>query len=301
MFSYPEANATGPPTPPFLDTFLVVEVVTDARLSHSEIFHVLESSLNGSVLTGSPATAYAIGRFGTGHIAHLTDFCDADTLGLTGSLLTGNTIPLTSISGVVEPLISHPIGVFVDGLDAIDALTGLLNSSALVGHSSVSVLVAPSRDCADNSALPTAIGTPLAAFYTIVIRNDQPIRLQSGETVYESPTLEFYEPGDVNIPTYLFRIPLDLQPPALDAGYLSFFNPVTFEPEPILPTTLIGSHVGAHFFADVSLARGDRHSPQQPFLVDNRYRTDHYVVVDGRLAGCGPTGPRLYRRYRRDR
>ena len=272
-------------------TPLVVEVVTSARLSDSELFHMLELSLTGAVLTGSLATTYAIGRFDTGSVVHLTGFCEAASLGLSGPFLTGNTVPIIGIGGVVEPLVSQPIGVFVDGLSAIDPATGLLDRSGLVGHSNVAVLVGPSEDCAGGSTLPTVIGTPLSAFYTTVIRNDQPIRLQVGETLYETPSLTFYEPGDVNIPTYRFRVPLALQPSAFDAGYISFVNLDTFEVEPILPTTLIGSQAGAHFFAGVNLSHGDRDAIQQAFLVDTGTDLTLMSSFTAGMLGVDPQAP----------
>lgn len=263
--AHPKAATNGIPVEGF--TPLVVEIMTDARRSNLEFFHALEPSLAGSVLAGAPTSTYVIALFDTGSIAHLTAFCDAQYLGLTGPLLTENAAPVLGAGGIIELLVSQPIGVFVDGLDAINPETSQLDIAGLVGHSNVAVLAAPSEDCTDGSESPTVIGNHLSAFYTTVIRNDQPMSLQLDGILYETPTVAFYEPGDVNIPTYRFRVPLELRPPAIDAGYLPTINFETFEGEPVLPTTLIGDRVGSHFFTGVRLSH-DNHATQQSFLVD---------------------------------
>ncbi len=272
-------------------TPLLVKLLTDARSSNAQFLHMLEPSLTGSILAGSPESAYVIGLFDTGGVAHLMGYCEAQFLGLTGPLLTNNTVQIVGAGGIEALRVSQPLGVFVDGLDAINPDTASLDTSGLIGHSNVAILAGQSEDCIDGSELPTTISTVLSAFYTTVIRNDQPIRLQLEDTVYETPNLTFYPPGDANIPTYGLRVPLELRPPASDAGYIFTINIETFDIEPGLPTTLIGDHAGSRFFAEVQLHHRGRDATRQSFLVDTGAQISVLSSFTAGLLGVDPLNP----------
>ena len=103
-------------------------------------------------------------------------------------------IDITGVTGSVEAFISYPLGIFIDGLKAIES--GLLNTADMKGESNVAIVVGKSVT-PPTPDLPTSIGTPLSVYFTTVIYNDQQI-LQNFQqkTTYKSSQIFNAYQGD---------------------------------------------------------------------------------------------------------
>lgn len=248
-----------------------------------------ETSIAGSYTASSPSTDFVIGIFDTGASAHLIGYENAVTLDLyTGGYITDGEITLTGVTGEAIARVSYPLGIFIDGLQVIDS--GTLSTFNMKGQSNTSIVVGQEPD-PGKPDLPTAIGTPLAVYYTTVIQNDQQITKTVNSTEYTAPQINIYEPNDGPIPSYPKTVPLELKPlggtnvqytPKLDAWEI-LSNPFADLSEPANPSIIIGNLTQSVFFVhSVDLIEGSLSSiDKQRFMLDTGAQVS---VISSRIA-----------------
>ena len=222
--------------------------VTDRRSAELEFEAIPSASVVGRFLTSNPQVDYAIGIFDTGASAHVMSGAGATRVGLfdhTPDLITSNLIEVYGVTGSVDVWVSQPIGLFIDGLGAIDPNGLLPDNSAMVGQTNVSISVG---DPIDSPNLPTAIGTPLSVFFTTFINNEQQLTVTRDNEEFTGPDLLFYENDDPCIPNYPNIIPLELRP--LGAASVQYIPSLEglFEFPPASPSTIIGNLSQSLFF-----------------------------------------------------
>ncbi len=219
---------------------------TDKRSGELELDAVPSDSVIGNYLTATPETDYAIAVFDTGAGVHIVGSSDADRAGLfdhTPDLITSNTVQFTGVTGSANAWVSQPLGLFIDGLGAIEPNGLLLDTSTMVGEFNVSVAVS---DPIEPSISLTMIGTPLSVYLAAVFRNDRPINITHNGTKLTAPDIRFYTLDDPHIPSYPNTIPLELRP--VGSVYVQYFPDYfnildPFDPDfgaPFSPSLLTG-------------------------------------------------------------
>lgn len=227
---------------------LVAVGVTDKRVPEFDaVFEATpEDSVVGNYLTSTPESDYAIGIFDTGASAHLMNYFAATQAGLSGDYITSNSIEISGVTGSIWADVSEPIGVYIDGLAAIDA-NGLLNDdSGMVGEWNVAIAVGPSS----SANLPTAIGSPLAVYFTTAFDNQNLFNVNYNGMDVNSPDITFYDQDDPCIPLYPNIIPLELRPlGGVSVQYFPTLDPLDpLRLEPLVPSTIIGTFSQSIFF-----------------------------------------------------
>jgi len=266
---------------PPIDGFVpwVAVAVTDARSDIGELEALTQTSVVGDYLTGSPESDYAIGIYDTGASAHIMGNVAATQAGLfDAGLVTSNSIIISGVTGSTEVWVSQPIGIFIDGLGAIDSEGLLTDTSGMMGQSNVAI-AAGQGGWPD---LPTAIGSPLAAYFTAVFYNDRHISLSRDGDEYVAPDIKIYEQDDPCIPTYRNMIPLELRPlGAVSVQYI--FDPFDLDFSPTSPSVLIGNSSQSIFFvASVDLYEGNKSAiDKDRFLFDTGAQI---TVIGSRVA-----------------
>jgi predicted aspartyl protease len=228
--------------------------VTDARLEPLELEAVTEYSIAGNFLTGSPESDYAIGILDTGASIHLMGNAAASRAGLfSADLVTSNTTIISGVTGDTEVWVSYPIGVFIDGLGAIEPNGLLLDRTGMMGQSNVAIAVGQGIEPVD---LPTAIGSPLCVYFTAVFNNEAQVTVDRDGNEFTAPDIRIYPQDDPEIPTYANKIPLELRPlGGINVQYL--FDVGDFEFPPISPSVITGNLSQSIFFvASVDMYEG---------------------------------------------
>lgn len=187
-----------------------------------------DESFSVSKQTGTAATDFAIGLFDTGASAHVMGYENAERLGLNNSnYLTNSEIEVSGVTGSVSVSVSYPLGIFIQGLSAINAM-GILDTTQLVGETNTSIAVGqdPGTTRPD---LPTAIGTPLSVYYDTSFDNDNPVtfvRDSNGlDEVYTAPDIRVLPKDSLELPEYPNTLPLELRPlGALNVQYVPDLN-----------------------------------------------------------------------------
>ncbi|MGA2094074.1 MAG: hypothetical protein ABSH16_11825, partial [Sedimentisphaerales bacterium] len=255
--------------------------VTDARLDSDTFDAVAEYSITGSFLTTRPDSNYAIGIYDTGASAHVMGNAAADLVGLfDADLLTSNTVTISGVTGQTDVWVSQPIGIFIDGLGTIEPNGLLLDRSAMMGQSNVAIAVGEGLDPVD---LPTAIGSPMSAYFTAAFYNDTQITVSHNDTNFTAPDIRIYQQDDPEIPNYANTIPLELRPlGAISAQYIPGLNEF-FDFEPTSPSVLIGTSSQSIFFvASVDLYQGTHSAIDKTrFMLDTGAQIS---VVGSRIA-----------------
>ena len=226
--------------------------------------HILKTQYAGTPLN-SPANAnYAIGIFDSGSVVDLVGYCDSWVLGVTGSYLSDYTTTLGGVSGTVEAPVSMPIGIFANGLGAIQS-DGLLDTSQLVGHGNVAAVVGPDEICDAGPVLPSVIGNDFVGFFTTSIRVDQPRRVTLDGQTYASPDVRILPQGSASAPVYPRKIAM-----SVSGGFGGLITTSSFYPDilvnplgpnqPWLPTVLSSGDgslpLGGGFFGEVGVIQG---------------------------------------------
>jgi predicted aspartyl protease len=284
------ANAIdSPPVDGFVPWIAVS--VTNARSSDLELDAVTQYSIAGSFLTSHPESNYAIGIYDTGASAHVMGNAAGIRAGLfSADLITSNTSTISGVTGEVDAWISQPLGIFVDGLGAIEPNGMLWDRSGMMGQSNVAIMVGQGGSPVD---LPTAIGSPLSVYFTAVFNNDTQITLSRDGNDYNAPDIHIYQQDDPCIPTYANTIPLELRPlGATTVQYMQWVND-DWEFEPISPSIIIGNLSQSVFFvASVDLYDGSH------FAIDKtRFMLDtgaQITVIGSRIGarmGINPANP----------
>lgn len=215
---------------PPIDGFVpwLAVLATDARLGALEMHTVPQNGLVGDFRTPTPETDYAIGILDSGASTHLMGNEAAARLGLfSGSpdLITPFEVEIQGATGSAFAWVSEPLGIFVDGLDAIDPTTLELDPgqfSSMLGGSNVAMIVG--EDVPPGGVdLPTALGMPLMIYrdpytgvsrrYTAVIYNNQQATINRDGHEYTGPVVDlFWDPDDPEIPDYTDSLSLQLRP-----------------------------------------------------------------------------------------
>jgi len=249
-----EAESTGAvlanviDSPP-LDGFVpfVTVSVTDARIYdplnpyNSDAYDV--NYVEGNYLTDSPESDYALGIFDTGASASLISYLDAYQTGMEPDYVTSSPVILQGATGQALAWASQALGIFVGGIDTLDANGLLLDDSGLAGEYNVSIIVG---DPIESPNLPTAIGAPFAIFFSTVFCNSKQLPVNVDGNDVNAPRLRVYAHDDSRIPYYPNKIYLELRPTSV--GYIQYF-PCIYIPgilecpdgdgSPLIPTVIV--------------------------------------------------------------
>jgi predicted aspartyl protease len=280
---------------PPIDGFIpwIAVAVTDERFDEVDdrFDAVPTDSVIGNYLTSTPEADYAVGIFDTGASAHVMDYAAADQAGLSGSYLTSNMVEVSGVTGSVSAWVSYPIGIFIDGLGAIEPDGSLYDTSGMVGETNVSIAIG---DAFYSPNLPTAIGSPLSVYFAVDFRNDQHITVTHNTEEFTAPDISFYELSDPYCPSYTNIIPLELRPlGGVDVEYIPDFDPFTFELIPASPSIIVGNSSQSIFFVhSVDLYQGSKSAiDKDRFMLDTGAQVS---VVGSRVAarlGLNPAHP----------
>ncbi|NOZ39916.1 MAG: PEP-CTERM sorting domain-containing protein [Planctomycetes bacterium] len=152
----------------------------------------LEPSLVGNSFGAGGTPYYDLALVDTGAaVSLITSEADAafdiDGAGFrgTGSLTIGGA------TGFLQATINDPLAMFVTGTANVTGTGPLtVNTSTLVGQSSVSILTIPPE-----SDLPNVVGIPLLSQYATYIRSDQPQIFQNNGKTVRTPQIDFLPLG----------------------------------------------------------------------------------------------------------
>jgi hypothetical protein len=203
--------------------------------------------------------------------------------------VTSNTVIISGVTGEAEAWVSYPIGVFIDGLGAIEPNGLLWDRSGMMGQSNVAIVVGQGGSPVD---LPTAIGSPLSVYFTAVFYNDTPITVMRGVDEFTAPDIRIYQQGDPEIPSYANLIPLELRPlGGVNVQYI--FDPFDIDALPTSPSIIIGNSSQSIFFvASVDLYEGSHSAIDKTrFMFDTGAQI---TVIGSRIAarlGLDPADP----------
>jgi len=266
----------------------VAASITKANSGDLDFVAIPSNRVTGRYPSGvQPETDYMIGIFDTGASAHVLGYENALRAGIvTGGLLSGNESIVSGASTDVPVYVSLPLGLFVDGLGAVDPCNLELDQAGMVGLTNMAVMVGQEPD--GQPDLFTAIGSPLSVYYTTVIDNEQTVSLERGDKQYTGPDVRIYEHDDQAIPQYDIKIPLELRPlgaanvqyiPSLDSlgglGGLDFDDILggggfSMDYSPATPSIITGNGAQSLFFVhSVDLYEG-----QQQALDKTRFMLD---------------------------
>ena len=263
---------------PPIDGFIpwIAVSVTNARNEPYELDAVPETSVTGNYLTPNPQADYAVGIFDTGASASIMNAFEAYLVGLyDAGLVTSASVELIGAAGSVFAWVSHPLGLFIDGLGALEPNGLLVDNSSMVGESNVSIIVG---DPIDSPDLPTAIGAPLSVFFAAEFRNDRKITITYDSNELTAPDMRFYENSDPCIPNYSSKIYLELRP--TDVMFVQYFPCVEIpgisdcpdgDGSPLYPTLIVDGwwlHQGLFFVSAVDLNHGGKSATEKKFMFD---------------------------------
>jgi hypothetical protein len=254
--------------------------VTDKRKTEGELDAVADSTI-GNFLTAHPQRDFGIGIFDTGASSHIISYDDANSSGIyAADLVTENMIDIAGVTGFVSVFVSQPLGLFFNGLSAVDPCTLLINTANLPGEYNVSVSIAPPSA----PDVPTAIGTPFSVYYTTVIDNTNQVTISRDNNTYSGPAVHFYDSFDPEIPEYPVIIPLELRPlGGFNVQYIITIDPFNLNLYPVSPSTIVGNLSQSIFFvSSVDLYENDNTA-----LDKNRFMLDtgaQVTVIGSRIA-----------------
>jgi len=272
--------------------------ITTRRKAELELEADVETSVRGNYPTGvNPQTDYVIGLFDTGASAHVMGYAGGMRTRIYPGLITASETVVSGVTGSVVASVTQPLGVFIDGLAAIDPETLALDSSNMKGESNVAIMVGQNPGTFPD--LPTAIGTPMSVYYTTVIRNDRMLTVERDGETFTAPDIRLYAADDAQAPQFSNVIPLELRPlggvsvqyiPTLDlglggididdilggGGFASDFPPAS-------PSVIIGNSSQSLFFVhSVDLYDGEKSAlDKDRFMLDTGAQV---TVVGSRIA-----------------
>ena len=287
LFSY---AIDSPPIDGFIPWIAVT--TTDERLEELELNAIPENSLIGYPLPDDPETDFVIGLFDTGASSSVMGYEASLTLGVTGEYLTENAITVSGVTGEVDVWVSQPIGLFIDGLDAVDPNGMRMSTSGFMGESNVSIAVGDEPLGVPD--LPTAVGSPMAVYYTASFHNDQEITVTHNAVEYTAPHIEIYEQDDPAIPDYPNVIPLELRPlGGVSVSYIPAALGFELEFPPSSPSVIIGNlSQSLYFVHSVDLTDGTYSAfDKDRFMFDTGAQV---TVIGSRIAarlGINPAEP----------
>ena len=152
----------------------------------------VESSLVGNELGAGGTPFYDLALLDTGAAVSLITTAADTAFDIQGAGFRGTqSLTLGGATGFLEATINDPMSMFVTGASnftSTDPLT--VNTSTLVGQSSVSLLTIPPE-----SDLPNVVGIPFLSQYTTYIRSDQPQIFQHAGRTVRTPQVDLLPLG----------------------------------------------------------------------------------------------------------
>ena len=243
----------------------------------------------GDYLTGSPETDFAVAIFDTGASASLFSVSDVVKTGIYGAgMVTTLPVELTGATGTAVAYTTDPLGIFVGGLDVLDANGLLTDDSALLGEYNVSVLAG---DAVESPNLPTAVGSPLAVFLSAAFCNNREAAVTVDGNDFYAPHISFYSLGDSSVPSYSSGLDLQLRPS--DGSAVQYMPCEVLwmcgdEPDgtPVYPSTIWGmaSAQSLYFVPWVNVADGGYSVSN---LTDFMFDTGAQITVISRTVAAG--------------
>jgi len=283
---------------PPIDGFVpwIVVGVTDKSSGELDFYSTVHNSVVGTPLTGDLGNDYVIGLFDTGASACVMGFADATQAGIygTGNYLTSNESEILGVTGSVFAWVSYPVGVFIDGLDAIEPNSLLADTSNMMGQGNLSIMVGQ-QPLPGDPDLPTAIGSPMSVYYTTSFRTDRKLTVTRDSQEYTSPRITMFEQDDPAIPEYPNLIPLELRP--LGGVYVAYMTSLDlFAPDPFAPTVpsiIMGNLSQSLFFVHaVDLIEGDNVAfDKDRFMLDTGAQVSVIGSRIGARLGLDPADP----------
>lgn len=295
-FGSPTVMANVIDSPP-VDGFIprIAIVTTDERSDDFNWVAEAHMSVVGNYLTDSPETNFAIGLFDTGASTHVMSYDAANRMGVYDSgLLTDNVTELIGATSSVFAWVSHPLGVFMDGLGAVDPNGLTVDDSNMVGQSNVSILVGD-EPFEGQSDLPNVMGSPMSVNFVTTIDNSNPITVTYDGNDYTSPDIHFYDHGDSQIPEYADSIPLGLIPSgAVNIQYIIDMEAIfEFAFVPGTPSIIVGNSAQSLFFVgSVDLYDESRSAiDKDRFMLDTGAQITVISSSIGARLGLDPANP----------
>ncbi|MGD0553088.1 MAG: aspartyl protease family protein [Sedimentisphaerales bacterium] len=266
--------------------------VTDERADSDTFDATVEDLIVGNYLTSHPESDYIIGIFDTGASAHVMGYEAGTRTGIfAADLLTSNTSTISGVTGEVDAWVSQPLGIFIDGLSAVEPNGMLWNRSKMVGQSNVAIMVGQGGSPVD---LPTAIGSPMSVYFTTAFNNNTVVTRTRDGNDYNSPDIHIYQQDDPCIPTYANMIPLELRPlGAISVQYTPGFT-ADFDFEPTSPSIIITStsSQSVFFVASVDLYDGIHSAIDKTrFMLDTGAQVSVVGSRIGARLGLKPANP----------
>lgn len=245
---------------------LVAITTSDAGLplgTDFEFEHELEPNYVGQPLDPQAEIGFVVGYLDSGSDVNLVAGSAKFELGLYGSNLTQNSIAVGGVGGTVLAPITMPVGFFAAGLSAIDN-NGLLDYSALVGHSNVCGLAIPSIDCGEGELVAAIMGNPFIAFHNTIIRVDNPQTVYVDGRRFRGPEVHIQQVWE-QFPVFGHKVSMTfngLSPLVSTANYFPDFQDLV---TPLFPTLLSMAAglipSGGAFFATLTVFHGDPNDP----------------------------------------
>jgi len=293
---------------PPIDGFIPwIAVAVSNEREPSENFD-LAGKVSSSYPVGGIAGAtkdYVLGLFDTGASAHVMGYWPATDLGLfigddPCDLITASTIEISGVTGSIEAWVSQPMGIYIDGLSAVDF--GVLEPNGLLGVTNVSIVVGDDPCLPPvRPDLPVAIGTPLSVYYTAVFNNANPITVNYDGDDYTGPDIDICENDAGGIPSYSQIVPLELRPLgglnvqyAPNFGLFDLYNldfDISFPPG--TPSVIMGNLSQSIFFVhSVDLTDGYmKASDRNRFMLDTGAQVTVVGSRVGARLGLDPANP----------
>jgi hypothetical protein len=268
---------------PPVDGFVpwIAVLITDARGDELELDAVPRTEVIGNKPAANPQTDYAIGIFDTGASASVMSYAAATAGRLfSAGLVTDNQIEVTGVTGSAYVWVSQPLGLFIDGLGALELDGRLVDTSLMVGETNVSIGIG---DAVDSPNLPTAIGTPLSVYFAAEVRNDRQVAVIRDGNAVSGPDIRFYDLADPALPGYPNLIPLELRPlGGVAVQYIISLDDI-FDFSPGAPSVIIGQSSQSIFFlSSVDLYEGNHTAyDKSRFMLDTGAQIS---VIGSRIA-----------------
>jgi hypothetical protein len=281
-----------PPISGFVPQIAVA--VTDERSDDFDWVAQPQMSVVGDYLTDNPEKDFVIGLFDTGASSCIVSYAGANITGIYSSnLMTSNTVEIFGATNSVFAGVSQPLGIYMDGLAAIDPNTMMLNDANMVGESNISVLVG-NVPAPNEPDLPTVIGSPVSVYFVTAIFNDHPVSRTYDGNNYTSPDIRLYDQFDSRIPEYPNSVPLQLLPAgAADVEYFPALEGIfDFVYEPGSPSVIGGLLQSLFFVNSVDLSNGTRSAlDKNRFMLDTGAQITVIGTIVGARLGLNPANP----------
>ena len=233
----------------------------------------------------NPQTDFTVGLYDTGASTHVASYQASQILNFPWTLESGNYVEIAGVTGSVEAAVSNPLGIYIAPLNAVNPETMTLDTSALVGQSNVSIAIGQRPDPGAPD-LPTAIGSPMAVYYTAVFDNENEITVHFQGQNYTAPEM-YISPSELQdpcVPEYPVKIPLELRPGGAAAvSYIPTLDFGTIETIPASPSVIIGNSSQSLFFVHaVDLYEKDQQAyDKDRFMIDTGAQV---TVIGNRVA-----------------